>query len=77
MTIVVTSAEPLSSGVLLYVSQPGVAQWHVTLTKVDSRVWKATITLKWGGSAGTVRLTVRGRDLDGRMQGTIRTLHLS
>jgi hypothetical protein len=51
--------------------------WHVTLTKVDSRVSKATITLKTGGSAGTVRLTVRGRDLDGRMQGTIRTLSLS
>ncbi len=77
MLIVVTSAEPLSSGVLVYVSQPGVALWHVTLTRVDSRVSKATITLKWGGSAGTVRLTVRGRDLDGRMQGTIRTLSLS
>jgi flagellar hook assembly protein FlgD len=77
MLIVVNSAEPLSSGVIVYVSQPGVALWHVTLTRVDSRVSKATITLRWGGSAGTVRLTVRGRDLDGRMQGTIRTLHLS
>jgi flagellar hook assembly protein FlgD len=77
MLIVVTSAEPLSSGVIVYVSQPGVALWHVTLTKVDSRVSKATITLKWGGSAGTVRLTVRGRDLDGRMQGTVRSLSLS
>ena len=77
MTIVVTSAEPLSSGVLVYVSQPGVALWHVTLTKVDSRVSKATITLRTGGSAGTVRLTVKGRDLDGRTQYTIRTLALS
>jgi flagellar hook assembly protein FlgD len=77
MMIVVTSAEPLSSGVIVYVTQPGIAMWHVTLTKVDSRVSKATITLKTGGSAGTVRLTVRGRDLDGRMQGTIRTLSLS
>jgi hypothetical protein len=63
--------------VIVYVTQPGIAMWHVTLTKVDSRVSKATITLKTGGSAGTVRLTVRGRDLDGRMQGTIRTLSLS
>ena len=77
LTILVTSAEPLSSGVVLYVTQPGIAIWHVTMTKVDSRVWKVTITLKTGGSAGTVRLTVRGRDLDGRMQGTIRTLSLS
>ena len=40
--------------------------WHVTLTKVDSRTSKATITLKSGGSAGTVRFLVKGRDLDGR-----------
>ncbi|HEX2755186.1 MAG TPA: FlgD immunoglobulin-like domain containing protein [Candidatus Limnocylindrales bacterium] len=77
MTVVVTSAEPLSSGVIMYVAQTGISTWHVTLTKIDSRTYKATITLKTGGSAGTVRLTVRGRDLDGRTQSSIRTLALS
>ena len=77
VTVTVTSAEPLSSGVLLYVSQPGVTMWHVTLTKVDSRTSKATITMKYGGSAGTVRFLVKGRDLDGRTQATIRYLSLS
>jgi flagellar hook assembly protein FlgD len=77
VTVTVTSAEPLSSGVLLYVSQPGVTMWHVTLTKVDSRTSRATITMKYGGSAGTVRFLVKGRDLDGRTQTTIRYLSLS
>jgi flagellar hook assembly protein FlgD len=77
VTVTVTSAEPLSSGVLLYVSQPGVTMWHVTLTKIDSRTSRATITMKYGGSAGTVRFLVKGRDLDGRAQATIRYLRLS
>jgi flagellar hook assembly protein FlgD len=77
MTITVTSAEPLSSGVVVYVTQPGVAVWSVGLTKVATQVYKATITLKTGGSAGTVRLTVKARDLDGRVQYGARTLALS
>ena len=77
VAIVVTSAEPLSSGVLMYVTQPGVATWHVTLTRIDSRTYKAIITLKTGGSAGTVKLLVKGRDLDGRTQSTTRMLPLS
>jgi flagellar hook assembly protein FlgD len=77
MLLVATSAEPLSSGVIVYVQEPGLATWHVTLTKVDSRVFKATITLKTGGAAGTVRITVKARDLDGRTQSTVRTLTLT
>jgi flagellar hook assembly protein FlgD len=77
VTVTVTSAEPLSSGVLVYVSQPGVTMWYVTMTKIDSRTFKATITLKTSGSAGTLRLLVKGRDLDGRTQTTIRSLPLS
>ena len=77
LTILVTTAEPLSSGVVVYVAQPGIAIWHVTLTKIDSRTSKATVTLKSGGSAGTVRLIVTGRDLAGRTQNTVRTLTLS
>ncbi len=77
VTVTVTAAESLSSGILLYVSQPGVATWHVTLTKVDSRTGKATITIKNAGSAGTTRFLVTGRDYDGRTQSTIRYLATS
>jgi flagellar hook assembly protein FlgD len=77
LTVTVTSAEPLSTGVLLYVTQPGVTTWHLSLVKIDSRTWRKTITVKSGGSAGTLRLSARGRDLDGRSQSSLRYLPLS
>jgi flagellar hook assembly protein FlgD len=77
MTVTVTSAEALSTSVRLYVTQPGLAMWAVTMTKVDSRVSKATITLKTGGSAGKVTLKVWARDYDGISQATTRILPLS
>jgi hypothetical protein len=77
LTVTVTSSEPLSSGVRLYVMQPGVATWAITLTKLDSRVSRGTITLKTSGSTGTVRLVVKALDYDGRSQGTTRSMPLS
>ena len=77
MTVTVTSAEPLSTSVRLYVTQPGLATWAVTMTKVDSRVSKATITMKSGGAAGTVKIKIWARDSDGISQSTTRTLPLS
>ena len=77
ITITATSAEALSTSVRLYVTQPGYATWAVTMTKVDSRVSKATITLKSGGSAGKVTLKIWAKDYDGRSQATTRILPLS
>lgn len=77
MTVTVTSAEPLSTSVRLYVTQPGHATWAVTMTKVDSRVSKATLTMKSGGSAGKVTIKIWARDSDGISQATSRILPLS
>jgi flagellar hook assembly protein FlgD len=77
LTVTAYTAETLSGGVVLYVTEPGLATWQVSLTKVDSRTSKATVTMKTGGSAGTVRLVVKARDLDGHYQWTARTLPLS
>ena len=74
VTLTVTAVETLSSGVIVYVTQPGVTMWHITLTKVDSRTFKATITMKNAGKAGSVRFLIRGRDVDGRTQATTRYL---
>jgi flagellar hook assembly protein FlgD len=76
ITVTATSAEPLSTSMVLYVYQPGVATWHVTLTRVDSRTARRTITLKNAGSAGKVRFVIRANDLDGRSQFTSRYLPL-
>jgi flagellar hook assembly protein FlgD len=77
VTVVVTSAEPLSGGIRLYVSQPGKTTWGITMTKLDSRTWRATFTVKTGGSAGTLKLKAWGHDADGRAQSTYRSLPLS
>ncbi|HYX11640.1 MAG TPA: FlgD immunoglobulin-like domain containing protein [Candidatus Acidoferrum sp.] len=77
ITVVVTSAEPLTGGVRLYVTQPGKTTWGITMTKIDSHTWRATFTVKTGGSAGTLRLKAWALDLDGRSQSTYRYLPLS
>ena len=43
VTVIVTSAEPLSGGIRLYVTQPGKTTWGVTMTKVDSRTWRGDL----------------------------------
>jgi hypothetical protein len=76
LTVTVTSAEALKGGIRLYITQPGHSTWAVTMTKHDARTWRATVTLKSGGSAGTLKLKAWASDYDGRTQTTIRTLPL-
>ncbi|MEO5940518.1 MAG: FlgD immunoglobulin-like domain containing protein, partial [Candidatus Limnocylindrales bacterium] len=72
LTVTVTSAENLKGSPRLYITQPGLATWSVTLARVDSRTWKVSTTLKGGGSAGTLKLKVWALDYDGRSQATYR-----
>ena len=44
---------------IITIRQPGLSAWKVTMTKVSSTTWKATIRPKTGGSAGTLSLSVR------------------
>ena len=70
ITITARSAEGLSTAARLYVYQPGKTVWSVLMSRVDPRSSRATITLKTGGSAGTVTFKVWARDTDGRAQFT-------
>ena len=76
ITITAVSAEAISGIVRLYVTEPGIATWGVTMTKVSSTTYRATVTLKTGGAAGVVEFKVWGRDADGRSQATWKTLPL-
>ncbi|HEY3163931.1 MAG TPA: FlgD immunoglobulin-like domain containing protein [Candidatus Limnocylindrales bacterium] len=76
LTVTVTSAEPLSTSVRLYFTQPGYTTWAVTMTKLDSKTYRATVTIKSGHSAGTLKIKAWARDPDGRSQATSRTLTL-
>jgi flagellar hook assembly protein FlgD len=77
ITITARSAESLSTTARLYVYQPGLTVWSVAMSKVDPRTWRSTVTLKTGGSAGTVTFKVWARDADGRSQFTKRAMPLS
>ncbi|HET7703996.1 MAG TPA: FlgD immunoglobulin-like domain containing protein [Candidatus Limnocylindrales bacterium] len=77
LTVTATSAEALSTTPRLYITQPGFSTWAVTMTRLDSRTFRVTITPKKGAAAGTLSLKVWARDYDGRSQATIRKLPLS
>lgn len=77
LTVTATSAEALSTTPRLYITQPGFSTWAVTMTRLNSRTFRATIIPKRGGAAGTLSLKVWARDYDGRSQATIRKLPLS
>ena len=67
ITVTAVTAEALDTTPSLRVYQSGIRDWGVTMTRVDSRTWKATITLKVS-SAGTVRLKVTAKDGAGASQ---------
>ena len=61
LTVTAVSAEALDTVPTLRVYQPGIRDWGVTMTRVDSRTWKVTITLK-ASSTGSLRLKVSAKD---------------
>ena len=76
ITITAISAEALSTTPRLYVTQPGKATWSVAMRKTATLTYKATVTLKTGGSAGTVTFKVLGADTGGQKQRTYLRLPL-
>ena len=76
LTITSISAEPISGSARLYVTQPGLSTYILTMTRVDSRTFRVTFTVKSGGSAGTLKVKVWAKDYDGRSQATTRSLGL-
>jgi flagellar hook assembly protein FlgD len=76
LTITAISAEALSTTPLVYITQPGKATWSVRLKKTATLTYKATVTLKSGASAGTVRFRVVARDSGGRVQASTLALPL-
>jgi hypothetical protein len=76
VTITAVTAEPLSSNVGLNIKQPGKSSWTVRMTKVATNTYRATVTLKTGGSAGKVTFRVAATDSNGGYNRTYLTLTL-
>jgi hypothetical protein len=70
ITVTVTSAEALRRAPRLYIYQPRLARWSVTMTRIASRTYRVTIRMKASGGTGLVRIKVRGRDILGGVQST-------
>jgi hypothetical protein len=50
------------------VTQPGKATWSVAMTRTTGLTYRATVTMKVGGSAGTVTFKVAALDANGVAQ---------
>ena len=62
MTLTVITSEPLKGRPRLAVRQPGLVAYAVKLTRIGTSTYRATWTLKSGGRAGKLTLTVTGTD---------------
>jgi len=68
VTFTAFSTEPLSGPPKIDLTQPGLATYTVDTTKVAPLKYKVTVTLKSGGTSGTLRIVVRGVDTGGQSQ---------
>ncbi len=68
ITVTTVSAESLDTTPRLYVTQPGKATWSVAMTRTTGLTYRATVTMKTGGSAGTVTFKVAALDANGVAQ---------
>jgi flagellar hook assembly protein FlgD len=72
VTFTIRNSEPLKSAPKLDITQPGLATYTVSTTKVSAYKYKVTVTLKSGGSAGNLEVTARGTNkADSKVRTTI------
>jgi hypothetical protein len=62
----VRSTESLAAAPRLTIKQPGLVAYDRATSKSDKRTYRVWVTLKSGGSAGDLRITVTGRDTGGQ-----------
>ncbi|MBA3777815.1 MAG: hypothetical protein H0X16_00655 [Chloroflexi bacterium] len=77
VTVTLTSAEPLTTTPVLRVAQPGVAAYTVETTQIGATTFRATVTIRAGGSAGTAELRATGTDTNGQTQSSFGSLTIT
>jgi flagellar hook assembly protein FlgD len=68
VSVTVFPAEPLAKAPTVAISMPGHATWSVSMVRVSSTAFRAYVTLKTGGSAGTISFRANGYDGHKRYQ---------
>jgi flagellar hook assembly protein FlgD len=66
VTISATAAEPQNASPRVSVVQPGKATWSVAMVRLGPGRYRAVVTIKTGGGAGTIKFRVYGADAAGR-----------
>ena len=77
ITITAKSAEALGGSVTMSIFQPGKSAWTVKMTKLSSGSYRLKVTLKSGGSAGTLKISVQAKDAKGNLNKTYLKLPLT
>lgn len=72
----IISTEALDRNPTVRITQPGIAPWTVKATRVSGTKYKVTVTLKTGGSEGSVDFLINGTDKNGGRQSTTVSLPL-
>ena len=76
ITITAKPAEALGGSVTMSIFQPGRTPWTVKMTKLSSGSYRAKVTLKSGGSAGLLKISVQAKDAKGNPNKTYLKLPL-
>ena len=76
ITITAKPAEALGGRVTMSIFQPGKLAWTVRMTKLSSGSYRATVTLRSGGSAGLLKISVQAKDAKGKLNKTYLKLPL-
>jgi flagellar hook assembly protein FlgD len=76
ISVTAVTSEALSAPPRVYITQPGKTVWSVPTTKIATNTYKATFTIKTGGSSGTITFKVMGKDTGGGINRTYRSYQL-
>ncbi len=76
VTIVATSTEKLAANPKLYVYQPGIGAWSVSMVKVTGNQYRVTVTIRSSGT-GTIKFRALGYDSGSQKQWTYLNLPLN
>ena len=74
--LVIETAEPLQGKPIVTANQPGIKKYVLKVSRVNERVFKATLATRPTGNVGHLKLRVAGDDTGGRSQGKVFAMEL-
>lgn len=76
ISVTLTASEPLEGPPRLRIEQPGLDAYGRTTQRVSGSTYRATFTLKSGGTQGRLRITIKGTDTGGGKDEQVESVRL-